>query len=63
MTNRRAYSEALSPALALDELRRGGGTQFDPLVVDAFCGEWTSGAFVSRSDTADAGALPSPSAR
>jgi diguanylate cyclase (GGDEF)-like protein len=63
MTNRRAYSEALSPEVALDELRRGGGTQFDPLVVDAFCAEWISGAFVSPSDAADAGALPSSSVR
>jgi HD-GYP domain-containing protein (c-di-GMP phosphodiesterase class II) len=63
MTNRRAYSVALSPEAALDELRRGGGTQFDPLVVDAFCTEWMSGAFVSGADTAVAGALPPPSVR
>jgi HD-GYP domain-containing protein (c-di-GMP phosphodiesterase class II) len=63
MTTRRPYSEAFSPEAALDELRRGAGTQFDPVVVDAFCGEWTASAFGSRSEAALAAARPSPSVR
>ena len=31
---------ALAPSAALDELRRCAGTQFDPVVVDAFCAAW-----------------------
>ena len=34
----RPYRTAIEPAEALDELRKCAGTQFDPLVVDAFCG-------------------------
>jgi HD-GYP domain-containing protein (c-di-GMP phosphodiesterase class II) len=36
MTTTRSYREAKSIEFALDELRKGAGTQFDPLVVDAF---------------------------
>ena len=35
MTSDRPYRKALSLAEAIGELRRGRGTQFDPLVVDA----------------------------
>ena len=35
MTTNRPYRKAMSPADALDELRRGAGTQFDPRVVKA----------------------------
>jgi putative nucleotidyltransferase with HDIG domain len=35
MTTNRSYRKAMSPADALDELRRGAGTQFDPTVVAA----------------------------
>jgi diguanylate cyclase (GGDEF)-like protein len=35
MITDRPYRQALSPAEAADELRRGAGTQFDPEVVDA----------------------------
>ncbi len=35
MITDRPYRAALSPAEAVDELRRGAGTQFDPEVVDA----------------------------
>jgi diguanylate cyclase (GGDEF)-like protein len=38
MTCDRPYRAAISPALALAELRRASGTQFDARVVDAFCG-------------------------
>jgi putative nucleotidyltransferase with HDIG domain len=36
MTTNRAYRPSLSAAHALDELRRGAGSHFDPEVVDAF---------------------------
>jgi diguanylate cyclase (GGDEF)-like protein len=47
MTSDRPYQRSLSPAEAIDELRRCAGTQFDPVVVDAFCR-------VSATITADA---------
>jgi len=37
MTCDRPYRLAMTPAKALEELRRSAGTQFDPLVVEAFC--------------------------
>jgi two-component system, cell cycle response regulator len=37
MTSDRPYRAAVSDAAALAELRRCAGTQFDPVVVDAFC--------------------------
>jgi HD domain len=36
MTSTRSYREARSIAQAVDELRKGAGSQFDPLLVDAF---------------------------
>lgn len=36
MTSERPYRAALSHQTAVDELKKGSGTQFDPLVVDAF---------------------------
>jgi len=36
MTSTRSYREAKSIPMAIDELRRGAGTQFDPLIVEAF---------------------------
>ena len=36
MTSTRPYRAALSPEAALEEIRRGAGTQFSPEVVDAF---------------------------
>ena len=41
MTSERPYSPAVAPPLAIDELRRCAGTQFDPVVVEAFCAAWT----------------------
>ena len=35
MTTNRPYRKAMSPADALDELRKCSGTQFDPRVIDA----------------------------
>jgi two-component system, cell cycle response regulator len=37
MTSERPYREAVTKADAIGELRRCAGTQFDPMVVDAFC--------------------------
>ncbi len=37
MTSDRPYRAACSPSTALEEVRRCSGTQFDPLIVDAFC--------------------------
>jgi diguanylate cyclase (GGDEF)-like protein len=37
MTNERPYREPVSDPDAIAELRRCAGTQFDPVVVDAFC--------------------------
>jgi two-component system cell cycle response regulator len=37
MTSARSYRLPLGREQALDELRRGSGTQFDPAVVEAFC--------------------------
>jgi hypothetical protein len=36
MTSTRSYREAKSIDMAIDELRRGAGTQFDELIVEAF---------------------------
>ena len=40
MTAERPYNVAIAPELALNELRDCAGTQFDPVVVDAFCEAW-----------------------
>ena len=37
MTAGRPYRAARAPEQALDELRRGAGSQFDPVVVEAWC--------------------------
>jgi HD-GYP domain-containing protein (c-di-GMP phosphodiesterase class II) len=37
MTTDRPYRQALTPAQAMEELRAGAGTQFDPRVVSALC--------------------------
>ena len=40
MTTNRAYRAAMPPEAALHELRACAGTQFDPVVVEAFCAAW-----------------------
>jgi putative nucleotidyltransferase with HDIG domain len=40
MTSDRVYRAALSPEVALAELRKGAGTQFDPQMVDHFQAAW-----------------------
>ncbi|MEA2132170.1 MAG: hypothetical protein QOC68_79 [Solirubrobacteraceae bacterium] len=40
MTSERPYSPSVPTQLAIDELRRCAGTQFDPVVVEAFCAAW-----------------------
>jgi response regulator RpfG family c-di-GMP phosphodiesterase len=40
MMRHRPYSDAITVAEALAELRRCSGTQFDPRVVTAFCGQF-----------------------
>jgi two-component system, cell cycle response regulator len=42
MTNPRSYSTAVTIDTALDELRCGSGTQFDPGVVEPFCALFTN---------------------
>ena len=49
MTSDRAYRRGMSPEAALEELRRGAGTQFDPAVVEAFCFELDSRLSAERS--------------
>jgi HD-GYP domain-containing protein (c-di-GMP phosphodiesterase class II) len=40
MTSERPYSPGVAPSVALAELRRCAGSQFDPVVVEAFCAAW-----------------------
>jgi HD-GYP domain-containing protein (c-di-GMP phosphodiesterase class II) len=45
MTSDRPYRAALSPDVAVGEIERCAGTQFDPDVAAAFLAAWESGAF------------------
>jgi len=42
MTSDRPYNRPRSPEQAIRELRDCAGTQFDPVVVDAFCKSWAT---------------------
>ena len=42
MITDRSYRAALTPAAAVAELHRCGGSQFDPVVVEAFWDEWSN---------------------
>jgi HD-GYP domain-containing protein (c-di-GMP phosphodiesterase class II) len=44
MNTDRVYRPALEATHAIAELRRCAGTQFDPMVVEAFCTEWAQRA-------------------
>jgi len=63
----RAYARARTAGEALEELRRCGGTQFDPAIVDAFCRMLTrDDAEAATADAAkpDSGAeTPAPAPR
>jgi HD-GYP domain-containing protein (c-di-GMP phosphodiesterase class II) len=48
MTHTRSYREAIDPELALAELQRCAGGQFDPAVVTAFVRAWQDGGRASR---------------
>jgi len=43
MTTNRRYRRALAESRAIAELERCGGTQFDPVVVQAFASAWRDG--------------------
>ena len=53
MTSERPYSAAVAPQLAIDELRRCAGAQFDPVVVEAFCAAWVEHKSVVAGVLAD----------
>jgi putative nucleotidyltransferase with HDIG domain len=44
MTTNRPYRQGMAPKEALEELKLGAGTQFDPKLVAAFVHAWESGA-------------------
>jgi HD-GYP domain-containing protein (c-di-GMP phosphodiesterase class II) len=44
MTSTRPYRRALPPALALVEIERCAGSQFDPAMAEAFLAAWDAGA-------------------
>jgi diguanylate cyclase (GGDEF)-like protein len=48
MASKRPYRARMSPEVALEELRRCAGTQFDPVVVDAFCAVAADRALAGR---------------
>jgi HD-GYP domain-containing protein (c-di-GMP phosphodiesterase class II) len=53
MTAERPYSPAVSAEAALDELRRCSGSQFDPVVVQAFASAWRARALNAVGQAAD----------
>jgi hypothetical protein len=57
MTTNRPYRGAMSPAEALEELRAGAGTQFDPAVVEGLCTLIEAGIPVAASATDEVRAL------
>ena len=57
MTTNRPYRAAMSQADALEELRAGAGTQFDPTVVEALCAVVEAGAPITATATDEVRAL------
>jgi hypothetical protein len=57
MTTNRPYRSAMSTAEALEELRAGAGTQFDPTVVEALCAIVEAGAPAAASAADEVRAL------
>jgi HD domain len=57
MTTNRPYRGAMTSAEALDELRAGAGTQFDPRIVDALCSLVEAGTPVAGSAADEVRAL------
>jgi HD domain len=57
MTTNRPYRNAMSSAEAIEELRAGAGTQFDPAVVDALCAIVAAGAPATASAADEVRAL------
>jgi len=57
ITSDRPYVRARSPQVALDELHRNSGTQFDPRVVEAFCAMLEAERERSLAAEAEAAAL------
>ena len=43
MTSNRPYRKGLDPAIAIEELEKNKGTQFDPVMVDAFLEAYKDG--------------------
>lgn len=43
MTSNRSYRKAMSPQVAVEELREKAGAQFDPQIVKAFCAAFEKG--------------------
>jgi two-component system, cell cycle response regulator len=52
MTSDRPYSPGMPSADALEELRRCAGSQFDPMVVEAFGAAWTQAGVSARAAAA-----------
>jgi diguanylate cyclase (GGDEF)-like protein len=53
MVSSRAYSSPMSDEGALEQLRRGAGSQFDPEVVVAFCAEHRAGGIPELSTSTE----------
>jgi diguanylate cyclase (GGDEF)-like protein len=61
MTATRAYRPALSESLAMHELARCSGSQFDPRVVDAFCAVRQAASLERAADAVTSPAMPARS--
>jgi HD-GYP domain-containing protein (c-di-GMP phosphodiesterase class II) len=57
MTSDRPYQSSMAPQGALETLRACAGSQFDPLVVEAFCDELAARPLIHAATTAPAEAV------